>query len=64
MNRAQLRELAETVTITLDGKPAQIVGWENAYLTVRQIGGYRYGFEWSDLAIEYVLADGGRFESI
>lgn len=63
MTRSQLRDLAETKQVTLDGKPALIGGWQEQFAAVGVIpGGPSFMFSWQ--AVEHVLTlKNGAFRS-
>jgi hypothetical protein len=62
MNRHDLRILASTRDVTLDGARAVIVGWSLPFLAVASLElGIRV--EYSDESIRRVLESGGAFRS-
>lgn len=59
MNYSRKLELLQ-VPVTINGKPAKIMGSERLFPTVASLDG-KYAADWTWLAVERIVAAGGRF---
>jgi hypothetical protein len=55
LTRRELRKVCDETPITLDGKPATVIGWKNTFLTVACFGAHGLRAEFADETIERIV---------